>query len=40
MGEMIVDGTSFGSQTAVYVPVNRTVAIRYTGELEWVWQRV
>jgi hypothetical protein len=37
---MIVDGTGFGSQTAVYVPVNRSIKVSYSRELEWVWQRV
>lgn len=35
--EIVVDGTSIGSQTAVYLPVNRAIAIHFTGELEWVW---
>lgn len=38
--EIVVDGTRLGAQTAVYVPVNRAVAVHYSGELEWVWQRV
>jgi Pectate lyase superfamily protein len=38
--EVVVDGTSLGSQTAVYLPVNRSIAVHYTGNLEWVWQRV
>jgi hypothetical protein len=38
--EIVVDGTSFGTQTAVYLPVNRSVSVHHSGELEWVWQRV
>jgi hypothetical protein len=38
--EIVVDGTSLGAQTAVYLPINRAIAIHYTGETEWVWQRV
>jgi hypothetical protein len=38
--EIIVDGTSVGAQSAVYLPVNRAIAVHYAGELGWIWQRV
>lgn len=38
--EVTVDGTNLHVQSSVYVPANRSIAVRYTGELSWVWQRV
>lgn len=40
MRQVTVDGTSLGAQPAVYLPVNRSLAVEYTGPLSWVWQRV
>lgn len=38
--EVIVDGTNLHRQSAVYLPVNQSIVIQYTGDLSWVWQRV
>lgn len=38
--EIILDGTTLGSQSAVYLPVNRSIAVHYRDELGWIWQRV
>jgi hypothetical protein len=38
--QVIVDGVNLGVQTSVYLPVNRNIAIKYSGTLSWVWQRV
>ncbi len=37
---VIVDGIDFHVQTAVYLPVNRSIVVNYTGALSWVWQRM
>jgi hypothetical protein len=38
--QVVVDGINLGVQTAIYLPVDRKIAIKYTGKLSWVWQRV
>lgn len=38
--KVLVDGTNLQSQNAVYLPVNRSIVINYSGKLSWVWQRV
>lgn len=38
--KVIVDGTNIGTQASVYLPVNRRIAITYSGKLLWVWQRM
>jgi hypothetical protein len=35
-----VDGIDLGVQSAVYIPVNRSIELDYEGTLSWVWQRV
>lgn len=40
VNQVIVDGIQLGVQTSVYLPVNRSIAIKYSGTLSWVWQRV
>ena len=35
-----VDGMDLGVQTSIYLPVDRKIAVKYTGKLSWVWQRV
>lgn len=37
---VIVDGINLHVQGNVYLPVNRSIAINYSGALSWVWQRV
>lgn len=38
--EVVVDGTNLQVQTAVCLPVNRSIVVNYSGELSWVWQRI
>jgi hypothetical protein len=38
--QVIVDEIKLGLQTSIYLPVNRKIAIKYSGKLAWVWQRV
>jgi hypothetical protein len=38
--QVVVNGINLGVQTAIYLPVDRKIAIKYTGKLSWVWQRV
>jgi hypothetical protein len=40
ISQVTVDKVDLGLQTAIYLPVNRSIAIQYTGTLSWVWQRV
>jgi hypothetical protein len=35
-----VDGINLGSQTSIYLPVGKEIAVKYNGTLAWVWQRV
>ena len=38
--QVAVDDINLGVQTSIYLPVARKIAIKYSGTLSWVWQRV
>jgi len=38
--EVVVAGTHLPTQGIVYLPVNHSISINYSGELTWIWQRV
>ena len=38
--QVTLDGLNLGIQTSIYLPINRQIAVHYTGTLAWVWQRV
>jgi hypothetical protein len=40
VSDVTVDGVRLRGQSAVYLPVNRSIAIDYDGDLSWLWQRV
>jgi hypothetical protein len=37
--QVTLDGVSVGVQTSIYLPVDRQIAVRYSGDLTWTWQR-
>ncbi|HEX4122163.1 MAG TPA: glycosyl hydrolase family 28-related protein [Verrucomicrobiae bacterium] len=38
--QVAVDDVDVGPQTSIYLPVARSITIKYSGTLSWVWQRV
>ncbi len=38
--DVIVAGRPLLSQAAVYLPVNQSISINYSGEFSWTWQRI
>ena len=38
--QIFVDGINLGAQSSVYLPVNRSIEIKYSGTLYWIWQRL
>jgi hypothetical protein len=40
ISDVVVAGTHLPTQGIVYLPVNHSISINYSGELSWIWQRV